>query len=254
VNGAAAGPRKSASKPRPRTGDKRKANQPLKIDKLPVEVRDAVLYLRNQGLKTWMEIEELSALKYEPKWKGTLGGFVDWNSLPLHLLELFPDMRLPHTSIHRWYDLRFDQVRREVTQRSDAARKIAEAFAASAVDNADEAVINAARDTLMSILAEDGSSDSRIVATKGLLKLSEVMSKARTNEIRERIVSVDERRVAQLEKDAELRRKRMEVETETVAKKMTRGELTLEDINKLRRNTFGLPPLPSEPAAAARAV
>jgi len=238
---------------RARTGDKRKANQPLKIDRLPGEVQARILELRNREGKTWQEIEDLSA---EPLASGEhphARGFIDWQSLALSVLELFPEMRLPHTTLHRWYDLRVAQVQRDVLVRSKQAQKIAEAFAQSNVAQGDEAVVNACRDTLMSMLSEDMTEDTRLVATKGLLKLSEVMSKVRTNEIRERVVSVDERRVAQLEKDAELRRKRMEVESETVAKKMSRGELTLADINKLREKTFGLPPLPAEPAHTSQA-
>ena len=66
------------------------------------------------------------------------------------------------------------------------------------------------------------------------------MQGARANDIKERKVAVDERKMAQLEADAEIRRKRMDEDTKKVAKK---GELTLDDINTLRRNTFGLPPL-----------
>ena len=66
-----------ANTKRPRTGERRQINQPLKIDKLPPEIHEAVLTLRNRLGKTWEEIEALSAA---PKDKG---GFVDWENLPL---------------------------------------------------------------------------------------------------------------------------------------------------------------------------
>src|SRR5260370_1373314 len=102
------------------------------------------------------------------------------------------NMRIPHSNLHRWYDLRVRQVQKEVLVRSEQARTVAESFAKSNLVNGDEAVINAARDTLMGVLAEDGSEAGRLNATKGLIKLGELMQKARTNEIRERKVSVDD--------------------------------------------------------------
>ncbi len=208
-----------ATKPRPKTGEARKTNQPLKIDLLPPSVHDAILKLRNQYGKTWQEIEEYSAQKIllmtakqvaetASAKKTTVqpdtvlpGGFVDWDNLPMHVLEQFPDMRLPRTSLHRWYDIRVAQVRTEVEVRSRQARVIAESFAKSSLVNGDEAVINAARDTLMGVLAEDGTEAGRLNATKGLIKLGDLMQKARTNAIRDRKVTVDEQNL-QLKLDA----------------------------------------------------
>lgn len=174
------------AKPRPKTGEKRVTQQPLKIDRLPIDVRDAVMHLRDAG-KTWPEIEELSAL---PKGRG---GFVEWDALPLEVLELFPAMRLPHTSLHRWFDLRVRQVMTETMARSAQAREIATAFAKSTVEGADEAVLNAARDQIMSVLTEDGSSSGRMKAAKALIDLGLLVQKTRTNEIRERLATVDEK-------------------------------------------------------------
>ena len=174
------------AKPRPRTGEKRVTQQSLKIDRLPVDVRDAVMHLRDIG-KTWPEIEELSALPKER------GGFVEWDALPLDVLELFPAMRLPHTSLHRWFDLRVRQVMTETMARSAQAREIATAFAKSTVEGADEAVLNAARDQIMSVLTEDGSSRGRLNAAKALIDLGLLVQKTRTNEIRERLATVDEK-------------------------------------------------------------
>ncbi len=235
----------SAAARRPRTGEKRKTEQPLKIDRLPSHITDAILYLRNEVGKTWMEIEALSAEPYLKDWKAGEGGFVDWNAVPLNVLELFPDMRLPHTTLHRWYDIRVAQVQKDVMARSKQAQKIAEAFAKSNVADGDEAVINAARDTLMSVLSEDGTSAGRLNATRGLLKLSEVMSRAKTNEIRARQVSVEERRIAQLEKDAEQKRARFQKEMDSAEKKITEGRpITLDDINDIRMKVFGMGPAP----------
>jgi hypothetical protein len=261
------------AKTRPKTGEAREVNQPLKIDRLPSYVHDAILYLRNKLGKTWEEIEAQSAEKYNPDWKSTSGprrrsddgedgkvsavpadrGFVDWVDLPIAVLELFPDMRLPHSTVHRWYDLRVTQVQRDVLLRSKQAQEIAKAFVKANLVNDDQGVINAARDTLMGILAEDSSSQGRKSAAGGLIKLGELMQSAKQNEIRQRKVAVDERKIVQMEKDAEARRSRMEHETENAAVKLKKGELTLEDINKLRKNTFGLPPLAPESEGATAA-
>lgn len=225
-----------ATTKRPRTGERRKVNQPLKIDKLPPEIHEAILTLRNKAGKTWEEIEALSA---EPKDKS---GFIDWESLPLPVLELFPEMRLPHTSLHRWYDLRVSQVRRDVEQRSVIARQLAESFAKSVVDGQDEAVLNAARDQLMSLLAEDVTPKGRANAAKGLIALAEILQEARSNDIKEKKVAVESRRMKLLEEREKAARERVDQATQQAAKKGT-GQFSIADINLLRERTFGLPPL-----------
>lgn len=223
------------TKPWPKTGDKRRTNLPLKIDRLPVEVRDAILLLRDKG-KTWQEIEELSEL---PKDRG---GFVDWEALPTAVLELFPDLRIPHTNLHRWHDLRVRQVTEETMARSAQAREIAAAFARSVVAGEDEAVLNAARDQIMSVLAEDATPKGRMKAAGALIALAEMMQERRLNDIKERKVATDERRMKLLEERERQARERVDQATQNAAKKGT-GQFSIEDINLLRERTFGLPPL-----------
>jgi hypothetical protein len=228
------------AKPKPKTGDRRETNQPLKIDRLPPSVHESILALRNQAGKTWQEIEELSALPVDK------GGFVEWDNLPTPVLELFPSMHLPHSNLQRWYDLRVRQVQRDVLESSARAREIAQAFAKAGIDGADEAVINAARDQIMLILSEDGSFKGKFGAAKGLIALAEIMQTSRANDIKERKVSADERKLKLLEQREAITIKKMEKETEAAARKISKGELTLDDINKLRRNAFGLPPLAAD--------
>lgn len=243
------------SKPRPRTGEKRRTNLPLKIDKLPIEVRDAIQYLKNGRGKTWQEIEEISALPYDAKWNDrdgwskARGGFVNWESLPTPVLEQFPDMRLPHTNLHRWYDLRVTQVIAETMARSAQARELAAGFVKSVVRGADEGVLNAARDQLMSVLAEDATPAGRMKAAKALIALGLVLQESRLNAIKERQVSVDERKIAALEAREALTRRKLEAETTKAARKVANGQFTLDDINLIRERTFGLPPLKPNEAA-----
>lgn len=228
------------AKPRPKTGEKRLVNRMLKIDRLPVEVRDAILWLRNAG-KTWPEIEERSQLAYSEKWQSG-GGFVNWDTLPTPVLELFPDLKLPQTSLQRWFDLRVRQVASEVMARSAQARELAQAFTKSVVNGDDSAVLNAARDQLMSLLAEDASPKARINATKGLIALAEMLQEKRLNDIKERKVATDERRMKLLEDREKQARERVDQATQQAARKGT-GQFSIEDINLLRERTFGLPPL-----------
>ena len=230
---------------RPRTGETRRTHQPLKIDQLPPVVHERILALRNRLGKTWEEIEAISAQPYDEKKTLVL---VDWEKLPTEVLEQFPDRRLPRTSLHRWYDLRVSQVRRDVEQRSVIARQVADAFAKSVVKGSSEAVSNAARDTLMSMLSEDMSEKGRAKIVAGLIALAEIQQAARANDIRERKVSVDARKIKLLEDREKQARERLDKATQESAKKGT-GQFSIEDINRLREMTFGLPPIPMTEAA-----
>ena len=228
------------AKPRPRTGEKRAVNQPLKIDKLPQEVRDAIQTLKNDH--TWEEIEDLSGMRFNAKWQSQGGGFVDWDALPAKLSGLFPNRRLPHSNLQRWYDLRVRQVMAETLARSAQARELAAAFTQSIVKDSDAAVLNAARDQIMSILAESTQPGLRFAATKQLIALAEQMQSRRANDIKERKVGIDARKIKILEDREQLTREKLDAETQRVAKKGT-GQFSLKDINLLRERTFGLPPL-----------
>lgn len=229
-------------KRRPRTGDKRKSNQPLKIDRLPEDVRDAILDLRNAKGKTWEQIEELSAL---PKDKG---GFIEWEALPLAVLEMFPEMRLPHTSLHRWYDLRVSQVRRQVIAESEKARAFAESFAGRKMAGSNAAVMNAMRDQVFALMRNVGASD-RDKFLDGLNMLSLTMARLQRVDLQAKRVKVDQRRIKLLEERERQARERVDAATQQAAKKGT-GQFSLDDINRLREVTFGLPPLPVAQAGA----
>lgn len=235
------------AKPRPKTGEPRTTHQPLGIDRLPPSVHEAIKRLRARYGMTWLEIERLSALPYNKEWDSELGkhGFVDWAPLDARVLDKFPERRLPDTSLHRWYDLRVAQVLKEIDQQGAISDKLAKAFAGRGIEGADAAVMNAARDVIFQMLqAQDEK--GRDKAAAGLIALADVMNGAKRNVIRERKVAVDERAVAQMEKDAEAKRARFEQETSKVSAKLGKGkEITRDDINRLRERVFGLPPVPN---------
>ena len=244
----------------------RSVDQPFSVDRLPPVVHRAIQDLYTRHGLTWKEIEELSAQPFDQRWDDepsededgnvTLTrpafkvdptrGFVNWDKLPSKTLELFPDLRIPKSNLHRWYRARVVQVQQQLRESAERAREIAQAFAGAVIEGSNEAVLNAARDQLMVVLSEDGTAKGRMAAAKALTSLAEVMQTARANDIKERKVAVDERKMAQMEREAEARRKRMEAETETLAKKVKNGEVSLDDVNAIRRKTFGLPPIDSE--------
>ncbi len=87
-----------------KAGKKRVVRQRSKIDRLPTEVRDAILNLRADH--TWQEIEDRSGLPFNREWRTKDGGFVDWDGLRTVARQLFPNRRIPHSCLHRWHNLR----------------------------------------------------------------------------------------------------------------------------------------------------
>jgi hypothetical protein len=225
---------------RPKTGEKRKANQPLKIDRLPQAAREAIQTLYDRG-RTWVEIEEQSARPYSSSWEKDGQGFVDWTAMELQDLELFPDLRLPKSTLQRWFDLRVSQVRAQVLAESAKAREWAGAFAGADLPESNAAVMNAMRDQVFSLMQQVGPGDQGAFL-KGLNMLSLTLSRLQRVDLQARRVAVDTRRIALLEEREKAARERVDQATQSAAKKGT-GQFSLDDINLLRERTFGLPPL-----------
>ncbi len=233
------------SKSLPRTGESRQRRRPLSIDLLPMDVLEAIKLLRLQSGLTWQEIERLSSQPYSPKWRDELGkhGFVNWDELPRAALKAFPKRRLPHSNLHRWYDLRVEQKAKEALERAEQARVIAQAFAKAGIDKMDDAVMNALRDLVFGMMHQQ-SDEARSLIVKNLLAMARVINRAKANAIKERSVTIQERKLALMKKAMELKRKRLEQETEGAAKKLNKGRaVTIEDINHIRERVFGLPPV-----------
>jgi hypothetical protein len=66
----------------PRVGEKRQSRKPLRIDKLPAEVKSTIIDARANGM-TWKETAHAASAK--------------------------AGCTLPPTTVHRWYDLRVAQ-------------------------------------------------------------------------------------------------------------------------------------------------
>jgi hypothetical protein len=226
---------------RRQTGEQQRTRQPFNIDRLPPHVRESIELLKNHYGKTWEQIEALSAERFPAKASLVpLGGFVDWDKLDTEVIELFPGRRIPKSNLQRWYDVRVRQVFTEVMHKSAQARELATAFAKAAIDGADEAVLNACRDTIMGVLSEDGSAAGRAKAARSLLQLAEVQQAARANDIKERKVAAEERKLKLVEKREAIAIQKLEAETERLSKKASAGQpITAEDLAEVRRRTFG---------------
>lgn len=216
-------------KARPKTGDKREVQQPLKVDALPLEVRDTIRDLRAQQGYTWAEIEEKSR------------EFVPWDTLPARTLEMFPGRRIPHSTLHRWYDLRVAQVQQEVMAQAERARQLAAVFAGRSFEDLPEAVQNALRDQIFALM-EASDARSRAAAVKALTEFGWLLQQTRKNNIAEEKVKAEQRRVKVLEQQWEQKKKALDKATNDAASKLEKGKsVTKDDINRIRERILGLP-------------
>jgi len=214
-------------KTRPKTGEPRKTRQPLKIDRLPAAMHEAILRARAGGA-SWKDIEEQSL-----KWS-------QWEAVPVDVLELFPDLRLPHSNLQRWYDLRVEQARKEVLAETEAARAFAEVFKEREFQELDQAVLNAIRDQVFSLVRSTGDQKK---FTESLLEFGHLVAKFKRIELAKEKVEAEGRKIALLEEEAERKRKLFDRQTNEAARKLGKGEgLTIQDINRIRERVFGLPP------------
>jgi hypothetical protein len=136
----------------PRTGEKRAVRQPLKIDKLDEKVRKAILEARADG-ETWQETAKLPS-----KAAG--------ESLAVSM-------------VHRWYDLRVDQVQRDVLKQAEQARMLAGAFAGKGVEGLPKVIENALASSIFSMLGGLGGNISRETLVAELFQLGRLVARNR---------------------------------------------------------------------------
>jgi hypothetical protein len=209
-----------AHKHRPKTGEVRRTRQPFRLDKLPQKARDAILKARAEGL-TWDETaERASAAAGAP---------------------------IGHSSCHRWYDVRVEQVQREVLAQSERARELAAAFRGKGFKDLPESAVNALSAEVFAVV-EASSGAQRGAALGGLVL---VLSKLIAAQARQRAVELEEEKVKLAKDKFEEVRARAEKATSDAAKKLAGGrQLTVDDINRIRRNALGLPPIAAGDASA----
>jgi hypothetical protein len=164
---------------KPKTGEKRRTRQPLKMDKLPTELLDRVMKERAAG-RTWSEIEELS-----PR-------FEEWDKTPETIRAQFPGLKLPHSTLTRWHDLRVEQVKREVLADQVKAREIAGLFAGKELKDLPETVRTAISDQLFGMM-QNADEKSRHKVVAGMLALGALLNEQRKVQLKERQIQTDER-------------------------------------------------------------
>jgi hypothetical protein len=221
------------TKPRPKTGEARKTRQPLKIDRLPATMQKRICSERS-AWKSWEQIEAESA------------AWTEWNDVPEDVQKLFPDRRLPHSNLQRWYDLRVEQRLKEQRAEAERARSMADAFTKNGFADLTESVRNALGERVFMLMRAGNDEEFQ----EALLDLGHLLAKLDKNRIAKLHVDTESRRVKLLEEEAERKRKVFDKQTNDAAKKLGKGEsLTVADINRIRERTFGLPPV--QPGAAA---
>ena len=213
-----------AGRQRPKTGEARKTRQPFAIDKLPTAWRDRIKALRAKWVP-WEEIEEETRN-------------FDWKSLEESETEIvfayFADKRIPHSTLHRWYDVQVEQKEEGIARERGASRAIAEAFAKAGYENLEETVKNALTDV---VLAHVKDSDDSQKLAGALQELALVLTRFKRTEIAKERVDLDKKKLDEIIHRAD------KSTNEAAAKIGKGGKLTIDDINRLRERTFGLPPV-----------
>jgi hypothetical protein len=164
---------------RRKTGQKPRRRQPLKMDKLPMELLDRVMKERAAG-RTWSEIEEISAR------------FEEWEKTSPEIRAHFPGLNLPHTTLTRWYDLRVEQVKKEVLANQLRAREIAGLFAGKELKDLPETVRTAISDQLFGMM-QNADEQNRHKVVSGMLALGALLNEQRKVQLKERQIQTDER-------------------------------------------------------------
>ncbi len=207
--------------PRPRTGEARKVRQPLGIDRLPLKMQDRIRAARISG-RTWMEIEEDS-----PNWP-------EWNEgVSIEAFDLFPGRRLPHSNLHRWYDLRVSQVMKEQEERSIAAHAAADKVAARGFKNLTASVKHAMGETVFELM---NAEHNPMVIAEALANIGLLLARFDRNELARTRVEQEEQKIALLGKKLELMKGSVKGLKESVEKK----ELTPEQLQQKLDQIYGI--------------
>jgi hypothetical protein len=208
---------------RPKTGDKRRTRQPLKMDRLPAELLDRVIAERAVG-RTWDEIEELS-----PR-------FDEWEKTAAEIRAQFHGLRLPRATLQRWYDIRVEQVKREMLADQVRAREVAAIFAGKEFKDLPDAVRNALGDKVFTLM-QAGGDKNQSKTLKGLLELGWLLAQQKKLEIQERKQNVTEK---ELELKIQLVRDKVEKLKKDVDGSGKKKQISPEELKKRVDEIYGL--------------
>jgi hypothetical protein len=197
----------------PRIGEKRRSRQPFLIDSMSEAVRLEIQKRRAAG-DTWQEVSEAS--------------------------KQFAGRVLPISMLHRWYAVRVEQVNREVMEIDRQSRKFAALF--KDFKDLPEATINALASQAFNVMNRRGADGFEAALSNLGVVLAKMMSaKAAADRVRlerERL-DLEHKRFEELKKRAD----KATIEAAVRLGKSGDRSLTIDEINRLRERTFGLPPI-----------
>jgi len=149
-------------KRRPKTGEPRQVNQPLRLDSLPQAKRDQIISMRRAG-ESWERIAKA--------------------------------VGEPATTLHRWYDLRVAQVMREVQQEGEWSRQIAQALAGPGYESLPDAVRNAIADQLFGVM-QASEPKERAQAAEALIGFMDQLTKRERVEVQKQKIGIEREKLA----------------------------------------------------------
>jgi hypothetical protein len=214
----------------PKTGVARKTHQTFAIDKLPTAWRDRIIAGRAKWT-TWEQIEQETAA-----W--------EWDELTGAQRGLFAERHIPHSTLHRWYDVQVRQKLTEIAVERQSSLALAEKLGAGGYEKLDESVKNALADVVFSYVKDSSAPD---LFRKALTEMGWLLARNRQLDIAKMKVEVEKQKVDELIG-------RAEKATSEVAKKVGHGGgPTLDDINRVCEQIFGLPPIERGTSGSASA-
>lgn len=207
--------------------------QPTAIEKLPGELRDRVRSFVDAAHDGRCPCRgELELHRHT------------WEGLAEVANRVFA-LQLSAMAYHRDYDIYVEQKRSEARKLHEARVQVAEFFAARGIKNLQESVLNALAGEFHAA-AEAESEEERKAAR---LNFGLVLAKFIDAAAKDKRAEVERDKLKLAQKKFEQLKSKAEKELNAAEAKLGKGkQLTLEDINKLRRNVFGLGPAPSHPA------
>jgi hypothetical protein len=195
----------------PRKGDPRRVDQHFKVEKLSPEVRAFIVEARAAQCQC-----------HNRKAHGHT-----WEEIAEGASKL-AGQSLSVKACHGWYWARAVQILNEEKERHEATQKFIRECAKGDLKDLSAGALNRLADLAFDVeRAKDRDPNEHRKALDALIK----------GLARERQLGIDERKLGQMEKN-------FDKDTREAADKISKGRtLTVDEINRLRERTFGLPPL-----------
>lgn len=168
----------------PLTGQKRRARQPLKFDRLPVEWQEKIFgWLREKS------VPEVARLVQQ----------LEWEKLDAKKRALFRlregQFGLQESALYRVRDLRIEQIERAIEQRAASSARIAAAWAATGFKDLPKAVQNKLADFAFQI-EQHASEGNEAAVAKVLIEMGWLFSDLRKSEVQAEKLALEKEKIA----------------------------------------------------------